>query len=56
MTWEACWIREHLHLYESKGHAEAVILNIQKRLIINALVRENTELKKQLGGIGENRG
>ena len=47
-NWEACWIRDNLNRYESKGHAEAVILNIQKRLVIDSLVKENNELRKQL--------
>ena len=53
ISWEACWIRDNLHLYESKGHAGAVILNIQKRLVINSLVKENNELKKLLQGSDE---
>jgi hypothetical protein len=48
LSWEACWIRDNLNRYESKGHAEAVILNIQKRLVIDSLVKENNELRKQL--------
>lgn len=39
--WEVNWIRNNPQHYDSKGHSEAVILNIDKRLKI-------TELEKQV--------
>ena len=49
MEWEAQWIRDNLHRYESRGHAEAVILNIQKRKKIVELEQEVKQYKKELG-------
>lgn len=47
--WEANWIRSNPQHYDSKGHAEAVILNIQKRKKISELGQEIKKYKKELG-------
>ena len=49
MEWEAAWIRNNLNRYESRGHAEAVILNIQKRRKIVELEQQVKKYKEQLG-------
>lgn len=53
MQWELDWIDQHLSLYTSKQHAEAVKQNIIKRYRIRELeaeiVRLTKELDRQLG-------
>jgi hypothetical protein len=39
-AWEANWIRESPWYYDSEGHSEAVILNIEKRKRIVELEQE----------------
>ena len=46
--WEKDWIRSNPHYYDSKGHLEAVILNIEKRLVISELQKEIDIYKKEL--------
>lgn len=46
--WEKDWIRGNPHYYDSKGHLEAVILNIEKRLVISELQKEIDIYKKEL--------
>lgn len=47
--WEVNWIRNNPQHYDSKGHSEAVILNIDKRLKIVELEKQIEDLKKELG-------
>jgi hypothetical protein len=47
--WEANWIRQHPQHYDSKGHAEAVILNIEKRKRIVELEQGIKMYKERLG-------
>jgi len=47
--WEANWIRNNPQYYDSKGHSEAVILNIQKRKKIAELEQEIRKYKEELG-------
>lgn len=47
--WEVNWIRSNPQHYDSKGHSEAVILNIDKRLKIVELEKQIEDLKKELG-------
>lgn len=44
--WEKDWIRNNPQYYDSKGHLEAVILNIEKRLIILDLQKQIDTYKK----------
>lgn len=46
--WEKDWIRSNPHWYDSKGHLEAVILNIEKRLIISDLQKQIDIYKREL--------
>jgi hypothetical protein len=47
--WEANWIRQHPDYYDSKGHSEAVILNIEKRKRMVELEQEIKMYKERLG-------
>lgn len=47
--WEANWIRSNPQHYDSKGHLEAVILNIKKRKKIAELEQEIKKYKEELG-------
>jgi len=47
--WEVNWIRNNPQHYDSKGHSEAVILNIDKRLKITELEQQVKKYKEQLG-------
>jgi len=47
--WEAIWIRQHPEYYDSKGHSEAVIGNIEKRKRIVELEQEIKMYKERLG-------
>lgn len=46
--WEVNWIRNNPQYYDSKGHSEAVILNIDKRMKITELEKQIEHLKKEL--------
>lgn len=46
MNWELAWIDDHLQLYESPMHAEAVKKNIEKRYKIRELEARIKQLER----------